>query len=736
MKRFFLIDGFYCFFRAFYGVRGIATSSGFPTNAIFGFTNMLLKVLRQNRPDYLAVVFDPPGPTFRDELYADYKGTREEPDEALVVQIPYLKRVPEALNLSCVEVQGFEADDVIGTLARRGLAEGLDVVIVTGDKDMMQLVTKEVKDPRAGITMFDDMKGRNIGIGQVREKFGVPPELVADVLGLMGDSSDNIPGVRGIGPKGAAKLVGEHGSVESILRDLEKVAPNLRKKLEGQEDSARLSRKLATIRCDVPVEFRKQSFVPGAPNREKAVALFTELEFTGFLRTLDAEAEKKQVLSTENFRAVTSADDLRDFAGAAKKAEMLSVDLETDSLDPMRANIVGFALATTPGEAVYVPVGHRYLGAPSQISLEDALEILKPLLESERPEKVGQNLKYDALILRRHSIRVSPVGCDTMVAAYLVDPDKGPFNLERIAREYLGHDMITYEDVTGKGKKQITFDQVPVETAVKYAGEDADVVLRLVPLLREKIRESNLEKLWTEVEQPLLNILLEMEHHGVRVDPDRLRKLAGEFQGQMRTLRSEAHKLGGREFNLDSPKQLQEVLFGELGLKPVRRTKTGYSTDEAVLEKLTKKHPLPKVLLRYRMLSKLRGTYVEALPRLIHPDTKRIHTSYNQAVAATGRLSSSDPNLQNIPVRTEEGRRIRAAFVPEPGWKFVSADYSQIELRVMAHLSEDKAMIGAFREGHDIHQITAAQVSGVAVSEVTKDMSTAGLYRLLLRKGI
>jgi DNA polymerase-1 len=528
--------------------------------------------------------------------------------------------------------------------------------------------------------------------------------------------------VKGIGAKFAAKLVSAHGSVEEMLKGLEKVEERMRAKLEADRDSAVLSKDLATIRTDAPVKFDPDAFLPRDPDPEKAGALFRELEFTGLLGLVQDEAEKRQAFALDKYRTILSEEDLKKYLAKAKKKKTLSVDLETDSLDPMRANIVGVAMAAKPGEAVYVPVGHRYLGAPKQIALKKVLSLLKPVLEADRPEKVGQNIKYDALILRRNGITVRPIGCDTMVAAYLVNPDKGPFGLERLAREYLVHDAVTYEDVVGKGKKQITFDEVDVARATEYAGEDADVVARLVPILRGKIAEAGMEKLWEDVERPLLDVLLEMEQCGVRLDAGELEKISGDFQARMRKLMKEIFTIAGREFNIDSPKQLQEVLFRDLGLKATKKTKTGYSTDVSVLEKLAHEHPLPARILDYRSISKLKGTYADALPKLIHPETGRIHTSYNQAVAATGRLSSSDPNLQNIPVRTEEGRRIRNAFVAEKGRRFISADYSQIELRVMAHLSEDAAFVRAFREDRDVHTATAAEIFGVAPGGVDADM--------------
>ncbi|HKS15686.1 MAG TPA: DNA polymerase I, partial [Planctomycetota bacterium] len=722
MQSLFLVDGSSYFYRAYFGLRGLATSAGIPTNAVFVFANMLIRISRQHAPDYLAVVFDAPGKTFRDDWYDAYKATREPMPEDLSSQVPVIKRLPQLFSIPALEVSGVEADDVIGTLAKRGLALGLDVVILTGDKDFMQLVTKNKGDARPGIILYDDMKERWTGIDQVVEKFGVPPERVIDVQGLMGDSTDNIPGVHGIGEKTAAKLVQAHGSIDEIYKHLDKVEKRWQPMLERDRAGAELSRRLATIKIDVPLPLKVEDLVPGTPDKEGLSKLFRELEFTKLLDQVGgAPAPERKTLSFEKYKAILSAGDLDDVVRDLRKAPRISLDLETTSADPMRAEIVGITVCVKEGESRYIPVGHTYLGAPAQLNSDKVLEALRPILTDPKKRIVGQNIKYDALVLARRGIEIATIDFDTMVASYLIDPDKGPHNLASISRERLGHDMILFEDVVGRGKKQTTFDQVPVEQARDYSGEDADVVFRLVPILEENLAKDGLSDLMRDMELPLVRVLLDMERTGVRVEAGVLRKLSTDFATRMKAAMEEVHKLAGEPFNLDSPKQLQRILFEKLALKAGKKTKTGFSTDVGVLEKLADDHPLPAKLLEYRQLSKLRGTYVDALPGMIHPETGRVHTSYNQAVAATGRLSSSDPNLQNIPIRSPEGKLIRTAFVPDPGCVYLSADYSQIELRVLAHLSGDPRLGSAFRENLDIHRATAADIFEVDPAKVTED---------------
>jgi DNA polymerase-1 len=719
-RRLFLIDGSSYFYRAFFAVRGLVNSKGIPTNAAYGFTSMLLRVLKSHRPDAVGVVFDAPGKTFRDDLYPEYKATREAMPEDLARQLPWVKELPRAFNVETLEVAGVEADDVIGTLATQALAKGFDVVLVTADKDFMQLVTRRAKDPGPGITIYDDTKERIVGIDEVVEKFGVPPERVIDVLALVGDTSDNIPGVKGIGPKFAAELISEYGTVEKLLENRDRVKPRFRGALERGQKDAILSKALATIKRDVGVSFDPARFALREPDRERLARLFTELEFTRFLEELQAGQPRRQALSFEKYRLIFLPGELAALAADLARAKLLAVDLETTSADPMRARIVGISLCAREGEAAYIPVGHAYLGAPAQLPLGDVLAALRPVLEEPGIRKAGQNASYDTLVLWRHGVECGPLAFDTMVGAYLADPDKGPFNLETLARRWLSHDMILFEDVVGKGKGRLTFDQVPVEEARDYSCEDADVALRLVPLLEKKVRDDGMGPLLDEVELPLVGVLVELERNGVRIDPAYFAGLSREFEKRMSASVKECFAAAGQEFNIDSPKQLQQILFEKLQLDPGRRTKTGFSTDVAVLEKLALEHELPRRILEYRTLAKLKNTYIDALPALVHPETGRIHTSYNQAVAATGRLTSSDPNLQNIPVRTPEGRLIRKGFVPEPGRVLVGADYSQIELRVLAHVSEDPLLGAAFREGRDVHAATARELFGTVDDETRR----------------
>jgi DNA polymerase-1 len=715
--RLYLIDGSAYFYRAFFAVRGLSTAQGLPTNAVFGFTNMLVKVLKAHDPEAVAIVFDAPGPTFRDEIYKEYKATREAMPEDLARQLPYVKRMPDALNIAAVEIPGVEADDVLCTLARKAVAQGYDVVIVTGDKDLMQVVTKQVVDEKPGITLYDDMKERRIGIDQVIEKFGVPPERVVDVLALIGDTSDNIPGVRGIGPKFAAELIQEFGTVENLLSKVDKVKPRFRGPLELGKADAVLSKSLAAARLDLDVPFDPGRFARRPPDREKLVRLFTELEFGKLLKELDAEPPRQQAWSLEKYRLLLTKAEVEAYVAGLRGARALAVDLESTSVDPMRAQLVGISLCAAEGEAAYVPVGHSYLGAPAQLSIGEAIAALRPALVDPALPKVFQNATYDAILLSRNGVVPSPFGFDTMVGAYLVDPDRGPFDLKTITKKWLSHDLIHYEDVAGKGKGELRFDAVPVDAARDYSGGDADATFRLAPVLEKRVREDGMGELLDRIELPLLDVLMELETNGVRIDTAYFASLGRDFEKRILRTMQEVHRAAGEEFNVDSPKQLQRILFDKLQLDPGKKTKTGYSTDESVLEKLASRHEAPAKVLEYRRLAKLKNTYIDALPLLVNPETGRIHTSYNQAVAATGRLSSSDPNLQNIPVRTPEGRLIRKGFVPEPGRLLVGADYSQIELRILAHCSGDERLSQAFRDGRDIHAATAEEIFGGADDE-------------------
>jgi DNA polymerase-1 len=723
-KTLYLIDGANYVFRAYYAIRSLSTSKGQPTNALYGFTNMLLKLLKEEEPDYVAVCFDTREPTFRDEMYGEYKANRKEPPDDLVQQFPYVQPIVEALSLPVISKPGFEADDLIGTLARRFASSDLEVVIVSGDKDLMQLVGDNV-------TILDEMKDLRVGEDEVRDRFGVGPERVVDVLALAGDPSDNVPGVPGVGQKTASKLVAEFGPVEEILRRVDEIGGSAGKKISENVDSLKLSKRLVTLdtRVDLKADLKDLEHRP--PDGSKMHDLFRELEFTRLLSQL----APRSGISFEKYRLITSEKDLKVVVKAIKNKGILSVDLETSSLDPMLAEIAGFALAWEPGEAAYVPVGHVSRGgssgelfdrqAPGQLPGERVYAAIGALLADESIRKVGQNLNYDLTILRRLGFEVRGVDFDTMIASYVIDPS-GSHGLDAMASLHLDHDTIKYADVVGKGAGQLNFTEVDPEDARDYACEDADVALRLAGIFKKRIGKEGLSELFYDVEMPLLHVLVDMQIAGMKLDRQKLVDFGKEFQLELDGLEGKIHKLAGEEFNINSPKQLGLILFEKLGLPGGKRTKTGYSTSQSVLEELAASHELPSLILRWRSLGKLKSTYVDALAGLVNPKTGRLHTTFNQATAATGRLSSSDPNLQNIPARTEEGRRIREAFVADKGCVLISLDYSQIELRVLAQLAGEEALLSAFKKGEDVHSLTASGIFGVPPREVTKEQRAVG----------
>ncbi len=715
-----LVDGSGYIFRAFYGVRPLSTSTGVPTNAVTGVARMLGRLLKEEQPSHLGVAFDRPEKTFRHQLYPAYKANRDEPPEDLVPQFALVRRLVEAMDIPVLEIPGFEADDVIATLTRLAVERGMQVVIVTGDKDLMQLVGDRV-------TIYDPMKEQRIGVAEVHARFGVPPERVADVLALAGDTSDNIQGVPKVGPKSAATLVAAFGDVEAVIRGAAQAAkPKAyeRAVVEHQE-AARLAKRLTVLAADAPLGLDLDALRYAAPRAERLGPLLRELEAFSLLRDFgwssaapaeatpgDTPAPAAPVeggIDRTRYRTILSLSELEAEVQAAFTAGEVSVDLETTSLDPTRAEIVGVALCVPGRAAVYVPLAHRYLGAPKQIPRPEALACLRRLCEAPAVAKLGQNLKYDQIVFAGAGITLAGVRHDAMLAAWVLDPARPSYSLDTLAREELGHETIRYTDVTGKGAKQIGFDEVPIAEATAYAAEDADVALRLCRHLHAKITAAQLT-VYDELEIPLLPVLAEMERTGIRLDLTALRRLAAELEQRLAQVERRAHAMIGEPLNLASPRQLAALFFERLKYQPVKKTKTGYSTDQEVLETLAREHELPGVILEHRLLAKLKSTYTDALVRMVHPLTGRVHTSFNQTGTATGRLSSSDPNLQNIPVRTEDGRRIRAAFVPEPGWVLVSADYSQIELRLMAHLSADPSFVEAFHQGEDIHLRTAREV--------------------------
>lgn len=708
----YLIDGNSYVYRAYHAIKGLTNSKGLPTGAIYGFTNMLLKVVREKKPDYIAIAFDSPAPTERHRLFEAYKAQRPSTPNELINQIPYIKRIVDAFRIPVLEIEGYEADDILATLAKKGEGRGLSVTIVTGDKDIFQIVGRNIRT-------YDTMKDKVYEEKDVLDKFGVGPDKVVEVMGLMGDAIDNIPGVPGIGEKTAVELIKEFGSIENLLRNLEKVKkPKLREALKINEEIARLSHNLATIHSDLPIDIDLKELSITKPDNETLLRLFRELEFSSLLKTLTPHAD----LDKSEYSNITSEDEFLKLLERMKVKGEFSIDIESTGKDPMIAEIVGISISTEPNSACYIPLSHIYPDAPHQLKKEYVLEKLKPILEDETLRKIGQNIKYEVVILRNHCIDLKGISFDTMIASYLLNPVKPAHNLENIALEYLDYKILTYEEVVGKGKKQIGFENVPLDMATKYSCEDSDITLRLKRVLSTLIDNKGLMKLFYDVEMPLLKVLADIEMNGFKIDREILSEMSKELEGQLNTIIERIYFLAGEEFNINSPKQLSEILFRKLGLKPTKRTKTGYSTNVEVLEELSFQHELPREILEYRNLFKIKSTYLDTLPDLINPKTGRIHTSLNQTVTATGRLSSSEPNLQNIPIRGELGKRIREAFIAEKGNALLSADYSQIELRILAHLAQDEILVGAFKGGEDIHTRTATEIFDLPPESITPDM--------------
>ena len=638
----YLLDGSSYIYRAYFAIRHLSSPDGFPTNALYGFTQMLLKVMKDRAPAHVAVVFDAGKVTFRNELFPAYKATRSAMPEDLAQQIGPIKQMVRAFNIPALELAGWEADDIIGTIARKAEAAGLDCVVVTGDKDLMQIVTEHV-------TLLDTMKEKSFGIADVIEKFGVEPERVVDVLALWGDTSDNIPGVPGIGEVTAKKLLQEFGTLDELLARAGEVKGKNGERLVEFADQARLCRTLATIDCNVPIEYDIDDFAVTAPDNRRLAALFREYGFATLLKDLTSSP----TLSCDRYAVVLTEAELRRVVAMLEAAPAFAIDLETTSLDPFDASIVGYAVSCRPHEAYYIPVGHRYLGAPEQLSEKLVLELLGPLLADPERKKIGQNLKYDCQVLQLSGIDIAGVWCDTMLAAYLVNPSRNSQGLDALALEYLDHRMISYGEVVGSGKDEVNFSEVDLDRAGPYSCEDADATYLLHEILLPKVREQGMEELLFDVEMPLMEILSGMELHGVKLDVELLKELSAGFGRQLIELEAKIHAHCGGPFNINSPKQLGEMLFGRMGLAVGKKTKgkTGWSTNVEELERLAEEHEVARLLLQYRSISKLKSTYTDALPKLVDPKTGRVHTSYNQAVTNTGRLSSSDPNLQNIPVR-------------------------------------------------------------------------------------
>ena len=747
-----LVDGSSYLYRAFHAFPPLTNSADEPTGAMYGVLNMLKSLISQVQPSHIAVVFDAKGKTFRDEMFEQYKSHRPPMPDDLRKQIQPLHDIIRALGIPLLVIEGVEADDVIGTLAVAASKANQKVLISTGDKDMAQLVDDN-------IMLINTMNNTLLDREAVIEKYGIPPELIIDYLALMGDSADNIPGVAGVGEKTALGLLQGIGSMAEIYANLDKVAElpirgakKLGDKLLAEKEMADLSYRLATIKTDVALDITPEQLTLGASNNDQLTEYFGRYEFKRWLNEVmngadsitnnneqptkinhyqatpalaqnnDDEVLPAIQIDRSRYETLLTEADLNRWVEKLKQAKLFALDTETDNLDYMAANLVGISFALENGEATYLPLQLDYLGAPKTLEKTTALSLLKPVLENPSIQKVGQNFKYDLTIFARNGIDVQGVAFDTMLESYVLN-STGRHNMDDLAKRYLGHQTISFEEIAGKGKNQLTFNKIPLEQAAEYAAEDADVTMKLQQVLWEKLsKEPTLEKLFKEMELPLLGVLSRMERRGVLIDSDALFLQSNEIANRLSELEEQAYVLAGQPFNLASTKQLQEILFDKLGLPVIQKTPKGApSTNEEVLEELAFSHELPKVLVEHRGLSKLKSTYTDKLPQMVNPQTGRVHTSYHQAVTATGRLSSSDPNLQNIPIRNEEGRRIRQAFIAREGFTVVAADYSQIELRIMAHLSQDQGLINAFTQGKDIHRSTAAEIFGVALDEVTSE---------------
>ncbi len=714
-----IVDGMSYLYRAFHALPPLSNSSGEPTGAIYGMTRDLRKLAEDYATRSIAVVFDAKGKTFRDTLYPEYKAHRPPMPEDLVGQLPGMRELVRALGFSLLEVAGVEADDVIGTLATRAAALGMTTIMASSDKDLAQLVSEHV-------SMFSSRDERLLDAAGVESKFGVPPQLIVDYLALMGDAVDNVPGVPKVGPKTAVKWLREYGSLDGVVAHAHEIKGKLGENLRASLAQLPLSRELVTIKCDVPLETGPEQLTCRVPDTRKLRELYQRFEFKSWLaELLAADREAVAVAGDTRARYETVLDEahLERWIQRLAGAELFAFDTETTSLDYMSARIVGVSFCVEAGVAAYVPVAHDYEGAPRQLSRERVLERLRALLEDPRRIKVGQNLKYDMSVLANHGIVLRGIGFDTMLESYVLDSTATRHDMDSLALKYLNHGTIHFEDVAGKGAGQLSFNQIDVAVAAPYAAEDADITLRLHGVLWPRlVEQSRARALFEETEVPLVPVLSRMERHGVQIDVGMLELQSAELATRMDSLARETWDAAGEEFNLGSPKQIQQILFGKLALPVFAKTPKGQpSTSEAALQDLARDYDLPRLILEHRGLSKLKSTYTDALPACINPVTGRVHTSYHQAVASTGRLSSSDPNLQNIPVRTPEGRRIRQAFVAPPGYQLLAADYSQIELRIMAHLSGDRGLLGAFARGSDVHRATASDVFGVAPEAVSAD---------------
>ncbi len=748
-----LIDGSSYLYRAFHAYPSTMSNGDIQTNAVYGVVNMVRSLLRQFSSEHFAVVFDAKGKTFRDEIFPEYKAHRPSMPDELRCQIEPLHRLIRAMGLPLLCVEGVEADDVIGTLASQASKAGMPVLISTGDKDMAQLVDEN-------ITLINTMTNVVLDRDGVVEKFGIPPELIIDFLALMGDKVDNIPGVPGVGEKTALALLQGIGGLDEIYANLDKIAAlgfrgskTMAKKLEEHKEQAYLSYQLATIKLDVELECTPQSLTKAQPEKDQLIELYAQMAFKSWLNDLldggdgvvkadekaglivanaagkEAKEKKTQAASAavnidrSQYQTLLDKDEFNRWLDKLNHCELFAFDTETDGLDYMSANLIGLSFATAAGEAAYVPVAHDYMDAPQQLERDWVLKQLKPLLEDENKAKVGQNLKFDMSILARYDIELRGIRHDTMLESYVLDSTGGKHDMDSLALRFLQHSCVSFEQIAGKGKNQLTFNQIHLDEAGEYAAEDADVTLLLHQAIYPRLSEHpGMARVYQEIEVPLVPVLSRMERTGVLIDDMKLNAQSQEITMRLDQLENKAYEIAGQTFNLSSPKQLQAILFEQMGLPVIKKTPSGApSTNEEVLQELALDYPLPKVILEHRGLAKLKSTYTDKLPKMINPVTGRVHTSYHQAITVTGRLSSTDPNLQNIPVRNEEGRRIRQAFIAPTGWKIVAVDYSQIELRIMAHLSGDKALLDAFKHGKDIHAATAAEILGVTIDQVSSE---------------
>ena len=716
-ERLVIIDGQSYIYRAFFAIRKLSNAKGLPTNAIYGFVQMMQKIVKDLKPEYVCIVFDSKEKTFRHELYSEYKAHRPPMPDDLSIQIPHIHNLVETYRIKKIAIPGYEADDIIATLVKIGEKKDKDVIIITGDKDLMQLVNDRTR-------VYDTMKDKLYDASEVEIKYGVRPEFIIDILSLAGDSSDNIPGAKGIGEKTAQNLVRKYGHIEDIFEKIDSVEPkSLKEKLLNSKADVLLSRRLVTLRDDIDLDISLEDLKYREPDKERLNELFREYDFRTLMERSDAQEVESKIteLKKKDYRTILSEADFLALLREVDGSERVVIDTETDNLNPIDANIVGISICTKEGIAYYIPVGHRYLGAPKQLRLDFVRDRLHPVLKKKR--LTGQNIKYDLLVMRTNGFNDLHIEDDTMIAAYLLDPEADSHSLKAISKRYLDYQMLTYKEVTSsKNSKSINFSEVDIQSATLYSGEDADITMRLIGKLRPELDSKNLYKLYKDVEIPLVEVLADMEFDGIYVNSKKLKELSSYLHTKIQEEEEAIYRLAEERFNINSPKVLSHILFEKLKLPSLKRTRTGDSTDSAVLEELSDRHEIVRHIIEYRALNKIKSTYADALDNLINKRTGRIHTSFNQTITATGRLSSSEPNLQNIPIRTELGKMVRVAFEAKEGYSLVSADYSQIELRVFAHMSKDPTLTKAFIDGEDIHTRTACEIFGKGKDEITPEM--------------